>query len=182
YPAGVVKTMLKALQNGGVIDPLSFVQDSIGMLYAVMGGVEERNSVVELLKETLVSASKAGLLPDLVIKSRGNTTSKPTSTRNGMERFNVFLENSPVPVEIIVRSLPEFLDAEYHTGTCNPETGKWNGASHELFEIYRLMDLIPIFFPSDLYSHVGSDPTQSAHEHAQRVVQNLLTSHAIVLP
>lgn len=169
-----VKLLVKALENGGIVNLNDAVQDSIGMKIVLMDdGVPP-----EQLADLVVSVIREGIefckesnhpnqIPDIDKIENDNETDKDhgqSTEINFNARRKIWFKGVPTPIELQFSSRETYLNAEYEVGTRDLETGLYKGRGHKLFELRRPMKegkqgikVIRVLFPQKVYKKIDDD-------------------------
>lgn len=149
----IAKALAKAANNGGEVDPLEAVKDSVGIMFVIMGndyGVEDTsvsnltNKIEELLKSNYPTFG--GFKEDHKVDGgRGQ------SQNMNFLRYQAAFADLPVPVEIMVYKYPDYLNASFNIGSYNPILRTYDGMAHRIYEHNRARLLIPYLYPNGIY-------------------------------
>ena len=141
----LIKALAKAINrrkkhNGSdEVVILDDVIDIIGTKIVVVEG--NKNEFVRLFEEKL--KAKYGDVVDDSVTDEGRGQSK----RHTFARKVVA---NGIGTEVIVYSLQEYLNSEYDIGILD-ETGKYNGASHAIYDLVRMAEVARILFPKEIH-------------------------------
>lgn len=145
----IVKSLAKALGNGGVININGDIQDSIGMIFASM----EDHITPAQLADLVVSIIQSG--PRKVAKIEPDDQTDNDHGQSSAMSFNarrkIWFEDIPTPLEFIFYDRETFLNSRLEVGTRDPETGFYMGRAHSLFEPRRARPTVDVIFPKEIY-------------------------------
>lgn len=143
----VVKSLAKALNNGGVVD-INDVEDGIGMMFVLM----DNNFSPKELADRIVSVIESGSRNvDRVEDDDKVGTDHGQSPNIQFTRRKIWFKEVPTPLELMFFNRKDYLDSRLEVGSRNYETGLFEGRAHELFELRRVNDVLPVLFPAEIY-------------------------------
>lgn len=152
----IVKSWVKALNNGGKIHINDAVQDSIGREFVLMDDSIPPEQFADLIVSVIESVVGSELweIPKIDKvekddKADGDHGQSPEPSFNA--RRKIWFENIPTPIEMKFYDRETYLNSVLEVGTRNPETGLFMGRSHELFELRRGMEAARVPFPQERY-------------------------------
>lgn len=178
-PAAILKVIAKAGKNGGWVN-IDDVEDTTRMSYIVVEPDENEKRTEELIGKYLdymlsyrisrqmVLGKLVGFIPD---EYRERDRNK--SSHFGGSRFQAIIEGASgeqIRFEVLFQTATQGWDALYMTGEKSSETGLYDGAAHKVYEIQRIIDILPILYPESIY---GTGPMEAAHRRLEATVAQL---------
>lgn len=173
--ASIIKAVKKGIDNkekgrGSLIAGAEEVQDIHRIKFAVLGDTKMRDELMLRVYDILVDNQRD--LAELDVEGRpianegeeiltGIYPDDKTNGRKGQSknvnfrRIQVQFKDLPSPVEIIFQDIKGFLTTEYEVGTFDKDKGEYEGASHRIYSIQRLMEVRPYIFPQSIYTRVN---------------------------
>lgn len=152
----IIKSWVKALENGGTIHIDDAVQDSIGREYVLMDDSIPPEQFADLVVSVIESGAGSDLweIPkianvehdDEADEDRGQS---PEPSFNA--RRKIWFEGIPTPIELKFYNRETYLNSVLEVGTRNIETGLYMGRSHDLFELRRSRIVVRVPFPQEIY-------------------------------
>jgi len=146
----ILKSIVKARENGGVISVDSGVLDLIGMRVVSMDG----RFAPEQLADEVVSVLKTDprfKIKDIEKDDKTGTDHGQAVGQNFNNRRKIWFEDIPVPVELIFYDLATYLNSRLEVGTRDPKTGLFMGRAHRLFDLRRAEKAASTIFPESIY-------------------------------
>lgn len=175
YVTAVEKAWGKAIKNGGKVRPIIDVEDLAGIMFTVVGGVAERDYVVDKMKDIFATYG-AGYIEDAIDDDEldGRTQCKQIDWR----RLKVQLAGVPYPIEVIVNDLEVYLNNEYYVG---PEGDPRKPRAHLEFERDRAATLLKTFFPESVNAAIygSTDIQKKILDKKEQLKQQLLQRNVI---
>lgn len=144
----IEKSLIKAKNNGGLININGDVLDPIGMMFVAMDGYVTPEQLAEQVVLIIESGSRK------ITKIENNDEIEADhgqSSEYRHTRRRIWFEDISVPVEMIFHSRENYLNSTLEVGTRNPVTGLHQGRAHPLFELRREEQVARILFPSKVY-------------------------------
>ncbi|MBI2338572.1 hypothetical protein HYU95_05310 [Candidatus Daviesbacteria bacterium] len=167
----MVKSWVKAKENGGFINIDEAVQDSWGVLIVLM----EANAKPQEVRELVISKMKSGIkqrqnlnhsrkVPQIMKIVEDNETGhgrgqsfKPTFDN----RCKISFEGKAIPLELQISTYETYLNSKYEVGVRNRGSGLYDGRAHPLFELRRAIDGIDVAFPKEIFPVSDSEITNA---------------------
>lgn len=152
----IIKSWVKALENGGTIHIDHAVQDSIGREYMLMDDSVPPNQLADLV----VSVIKSGAGSDLweipqVVRVEEDDKADEDHGQSTEPSFNarrkIWFAGISTPIELKFYNRETYLNSMFEVGTRDKETGLYMGRSHDLFELRRCRGAVRVPFPQEKY-------------------------------
>ncbi|MBI2018169.1 hypothetical protein HYS96_00505 [Candidatus Daviesbacteria bacterium] len=172
--ASILKALAKAVDNGGVIDPLSYVQDSLGIMFVAMGGGNERKELVQRVT-TVLQSHPSGV--EEIMEDHHVDRGRGQSEASSFTRLQLKLRDISVPLELIFYTCLGYLNSEYEVGTRDSGTGIYPGRAHDLYELRRSLPVLQVLFPPEIYQ---VDTRAAVLDRMVTVAEELREKHRIV--
>lgn len=155
----LLKSWIKAQENGGKIHLDEAVKDSMGRMYVLMDDSVPPEQLADLVVSTIESHAGSDLweIPKITKKERDNKTgddhgqSSQPDKPNLNDRWNIWFENIPTPYELIFYDRETYLNSRFEVGTRDSETGFYMGRGRRLFDLRRAWLASKIPFPQEIY-------------------------------
>lgn len=182
-PNTMIKALAKARNNGGEITA-GDIQDVMGITFTLVGSAAEGNSVenerkAEELEGSFIDHIRSweisrrlgkilGFLPDNDVDSSRNK-----SPYMQLHRYHVIIAGSDgqdISVEVMFKNTLQGWDHRYMVGKQNPETGIYDGTAHDIYDVQRIIDVLPVLYPEAIY---GNKPLEAAFQRLEEVAGNL---------
>lgn len=149
------------------IDILDDVIDIIGTKIVVLEG--DKDEFADLFDKKL----KAKYGKQTIIDDSSTDTGRGQSKRHSFTRKVIA---NGIGTEIIIYSLQEYLNSEYDIGAM--QQGRYNGASHKIYELQRMASVAKLLFPQEIYPDLDIDKyLESA---LKQVVTELKTAKTVI--
>lgn len=149
----VIKTLVKAVSNKGVID-IKSVQDSIGMMFCLM----DPHASMEQLSNRVVEVLQSGPRKIVSINRRDRVrTDRGQSPKFSFYRLEIQFEDVPTSFELVFRTAEQYVNSKLGVGR-RGDRGYYDGESHLLFEARRAGAILPIIAPKEIYDRDPKNP------------------------
>lgn len=172
--ASILKSLGKAVENGGVISPLSYVQDSLGIMFVAMGGESERGELVERAT-TVLQSHPSGV--EEITEDHHVNQDRGQAGASDFARLYLKLTGISVPLELMFYTCLGYLNSEYEVGIRDAGTGIYPGRAHDLYELRRSLPVLPVLFPEEIYP---VDTRVAVLDRMATVAEELQARHRIV--
>lgn len=154
----IMKSWVKALNNGGTIHIDDAVQDSIGREFVLMDDSIPPQQFAELVV-SIIEAEAGGNsdlweIPKIAKKEKDDKADADhgqSSEPSFNARRKIWFENIPTPIELKFYNRETYLNSLLEVGTRDPETGLYMGRAHDLFEPRRARNVVRVPFPEEIY-------------------------------
>lgn len=171
--SSIMKAMKKALVSkeegrGELIAGAEEVQDINRIMFAVFGNENDRDALIDTVFNILVENQhrlaerdiegrpilprSGDVIQDIIPDDK--TDGRPGQSENYRSRRIQLLINGQ-KIEIKFQTMEEFLEGEYEVGVFDKKKNKFTGAAHGLYEIQRLIDLLPYIIPQSLHKKIN---------------------------
>lgn len=145
----IVKSVAKALKNGGKINMKDDVQDVIGMKFVLLEPSVQPVQLADRVVSVLASAFNHRLMKIENDDCAGLDHGQSADIK--FTRRQVWLADMPVPIELMFYDLENYLNSLLDVGIKDSEGGLYNGRAHRLLELRRALQAAPVFFPTEVY-------------------------------
>jgi hypothetical protein len=141
------------LQKKGIdtISPLQFIKDSMGLQFVVKGTVNNNEPRINVLREKVLTTLRKQYGDVQIIKrdhKPGQKDEGAQSTEFTSQRIMVQIPGFPIPLELMFFGEADYINNKYHVGRKDRKTKQYpDGAAHSLYEIRRVMDILPVIYP-----------------------------------
>lgn len=150
--AAIIKAITKGVSKGRPIDALNDVLDSLGLMFVVDGGEEERRLVAHHFFQFLNRYDERLVKVD--DSKRG--TDRGQSDMIHFERYRIISPDISLPLETMFFSLPDYINSRSDIGKRGSD-GIHDGAAHSLYELRRSMLVSRTLFPQEMYPNIDID-------------------------
>lgn len=154
----IMKSWVKAINNGGTVHIDDAVQDSIGREFVLMDdSVLPKNladKVVSIIQTEAGVKSNFWEIPKIIKVEQDDESGndRGQSIKSSFDvRRKIWFENISTPIELKFSNRETYLNAELEVGTRDPESGLFMGRAHDLFELRRCRDAVSVAFPLEIY-------------------------------
>lgn len=154
----VLKAMIKTLATHGEtkVDTYEMVHDFIGIQFVTFNDREQQQVIDRIMSILTTYGSSSSLGSPTFVASHKIEAKRPDKIERGQsskstyKRFYVYFPGIVTPLELLFKTIEEYLNAEYHVGHEQPD-GTYNGASHQMYELRRISKVASILFPETQY-------------------------------
>lgn len=148
--AAIIKAINKGISRGRSIDVFNDVLDSLGLMFVVDGGEEERRLVAQHFFQFLNRYNEK--LVRLDDSRSGNDRGQ--SDLIHFERYQIISPDISLPLETMFFSLPDYINSQSDIGRRGND-GIYDGAAHSLYELRRSRQVAQRLFPKEMYPQIN---------------------------
>lgn len=144
----MIKLLNMAQYTNKPID-ISLAQDCIAMMFVPMDPHQDPEEVADRVVSVMQSGPKE--IDHIDRENNVDTYGGQASNFTFGDRRKIWFRDDPVPFELVVQDATRYLNSELEVGTRDRETGIYNGRAHILREYKRLIPILPLLFPPEIY-------------------------------
>ncbi len=176
------------------------IEDTHRIMLVVSGTEQDAQDVIEdvfsILIDNRTSLANQDVLGNPIRDANGRLTGLPedflpkNATQNGkvdQYRINMIFSDLAAPIEIIVRTMKSYLNADHEVGTFNARTGNYTGIAHPFYKFKRETGITDYYFSEESYPQLirpnspKKDSRRTPHKTLTEIAQNL-REKAIFIP